>query len=119
MLESVKAHRVRTEDGDRLGPPIRCQQKYPWWVSPYARSDPIRTRTPILPRRVRDPEGGVPAIQGGGPWRGRVRGTAAEMPPVSFRQSENLGDLGDRPEDFAGCIGIFALRSSTSIRLGR
>ena len=33
---------VSSPDGDRLGPPIRCQRKYPSVVSPYARSDPTR-----------------------------------------------------------------------------
>jgi hypothetical protein len=37
------------------GPPIRCQQKYPSVVSPYARKRPHLSRTPLLPRRVCDP----------------------------------------------------------------
>ena len=44
----------------------------PRWVSPYARSDPTRTRTPILPRRVHDPRRRRTRYSGGD-LRGRVQ----------------------------------------------
>jgi len=39
-----------------LGRPIRCQQKYPLVISPYARKRPRPDQTAIfLPRRLPDP----------------------------------------------------------------
>jgi hypothetical protein len=56
---------ISRPDGDRLGPPIRCQRKYPSVVSPYARSDPTRAeRTSWCPGYA-ILEGGVPLRQAG------------------------------------------------------